>query len=126
MTGCGQGSCGNCGGCDSCGSCGMELELTEKELALLRTFAQAPFLPVARRWDSETPVYLEEGTEDAGAWSAAVTGLEQKRLNRLDYDLPLTNFGYEAYRQYPCQGSMALTSRGQEVLDLLAIQGLRP
>ena len=92
---------------------------------MLRRFAQLPVLPVARRWDSETPVYLEEGTEHAEEYSAAITGLEIKRLIRLDYDLPLTNFDYGAYGQYPCRGSMALTARGQAVVELLEIQGVR-
>ena len=121
--GCGHDGCGACCG-GSCGGCG-ELELTRQEIGLLRRFAQFPFLPVARRWDSETPVYLEEGTEHAEEYSAAITGLEIKRLIRLGYDLPLTNFDYGAYGQYPCRGSMALTARGQAVVELLEIQGVR-
>ena len=63
--------------------------------------------------------------DDMTEYSAAITGLEIKRLIRLDYDLPLTNFDYGAYGQYPCQGSMALTARGQAVVELLEIQGVR-
>lgn len=119
--GCGHDGCGACCG-GSCNGCG-ELELTQKEIELLRRFAQIPFLPVARRWDAETPVYLEEGADDAEAYSAAIAGLHQKRLIRLDYDLPLSNFDYADYGQYSCQGSMALTARGQAVVELLEIQG---
>ena len=121
--GCGHDGCGACCG-GNCSGCG-ELELTRQEIELLRRFAQIPFLPVARRWDSETPVCLEEGAEHAEEYSAAITGLEIKRLIRLDYDLPLTNFDYGAYGQYPCRGSMALTARGQAVVELLEIQGVR-
>lgn len=113
------------GGCHSgCGGCSGALELTQAELGLLRRFAQLPFLPVARRGDSEVPVCLEDGTEAAEALSAAITGLHQKRLIRLDYDLPLSNFDYGAYGQYPYRGSMALTARGQAAVELLDIQGV--
>ena len=123
MTGCGQGSCGNCGGCGSCGGCGMELELTEKELALLGTFAQAPFLPVARKASEETPVYLEAGEENREAFAALLLALERKGLVSLDYDIPMKRYpaGYEAY---PIRGSISLTNRGQQVLELLDIQGI--
>ena len=101
-----------------CGCCrGGELELTAAELALLRRLATLPFLPLARRADAETPVCLEADT-------AAILGLAQKQLVRLDYDMPLVNFDYAGYAAYPCRGSMALTARGQTVLDLLDIQGI--
>ena len=115
MACCGQG----CGGCGGCRSRGIDLELTECELALLRQFAQLPFLPVARRYDGETPVCLEPGAD-----SQSIQGLTVKGLIRTDYDLPLTNFDYRDYEAYPCKGSMALTARGQEVLELLEIQGI--
>ncbi len=120
---CGHDSCGACCG-GSCMGCGGALELTGQELELLRRFAELPFLPVVRRWDSETPVWLEEEGGDAAAFSAAITGLAQKRLIRLDYDMPLLHFDYAGYERYPCQGSMALTARGQAVLEVLAIQGI--
>lgn len=118
---CTHNHCGACCG-GSCG--GGALELTEGELTLLRRFAQLPFLPAARRWDSETPVYLEEGASDPEAFSAAILALARKGLIRLDYDIPLQNFSYAGYSQYPCQGSMALTARGQTALELLDIQGI--
>lgn len=111
-------NCGhnNCGAC-----CGGTLELTQKEIALLYRFAQIPFLPVARRADSMAPIYLENGTEDYGA---VIAVLEHKQLIDLDYGLPLSNFDYAGYEQYPCKGSMALTARGQTVVELLEIQGI--
>ena len=76
---------------------------------------------MARRWDSETPVCLEEGA--ASPYSDAILGLQLKRLIRVDYDLPLVNFDYAGADAYPCRGSMALTQRGQQVLALLEYQG---
>ena len=54
------GNCGGCtGGCAGCGGCRGALELNAGELEMLDTLARIPFLPVARRADSEEPVYLE-------------------------------------------------------------------
>ena len=119
---CKQDRCGACCG-GSCGGCGGELVLTQPELDLLRRLAQIPFLPVARRADGETPVYLEDGA-DAAVFSSAILGLYQKQLIELDYDIPLINFDYRAYAPYPCRGSMALTARGQTAVELLDIQGI--
>lgn len=121
--GCGKDHCGTCCG-GNCGGCNGELGLTQKELALLSRFSQLSFLPVAHRWDSQIPVYLEEGAEAAEAYSAAILGLHQKRLIQLDYDIPLLNFDYKNYEQYPNKGSMALTARGWTVVELLEIQGI--
>ena len=120
---CKQDHCGACCG-GSCGGCGGELVLTQPELDLLRRLAQIPFLPVARRWDRETPVYLEDGP--AELYSAAITGLQLKGLIRVDLDLPLLNFDYAAYGDFPCRGSMALTERGQAAVELLEIFGVEP
>lgn len=118
----GCGDCGN-GCCGSCGGCGAIL-LTEAELALLRRFGETPFLPAASAYDMKTPVYLEDQDRPAGEYSAAIQGLAAKGLIRLDYDIPLGNFDYGAYRAYPLHGSMALTGRGQDVLDQIEIQGI--
>ena len=83
-----------------------------------------PFLPVARRYDGETPVCLEDGPEEAETLAGAIAGLSLKGLIRLDYDLPLSNYDYREYEDYPCRGSMALTARGQAVVELLEIQGV--
>jgi hypothetical protein len=94
------------------------LALTAGELFLLSQLAQTPFLPVGRRWDQETVVCLDaEGPE-------AVSGLAQKGLIDVDDRLPLVGFDYRGYENYPVRGSLALTARGQQVLDLLAIQGI--
>ena len=120
--GCGEG-CGNrCGGC--CGGCGRELVLTPGEAAMLRRFAEIPFLPVARRRDAEEPVYLEERERPAEEYSEILSWLSLKGLISLDYDLPLSNFDYAAYAAYPGHGSMALTAAGQRAVELLELQGM--
>lgn len=119
-TSCG-GNCGNCAQSGTCGGCAGAgvLELTEREIALLGRFAQIPFWPVARRADTETPVCLEEDAMRPELLSA----LALKGLIRLDFDEPLQNFDYGAYESCPHRGSMALTAAGQNVIELLDIQG---
>lgn len=56
--------------------------------------------------------------------SNGILALERKGLIDLDYNLPLQNFDYGPYAAWSRQGSMALTVRGQEVLDVLDIQGV--
>ena len=115
--------CNGCGDCGGCG-CGQELFLTEAELALLRLLEETPFLPVAGAYDMKIPVYLEERERPREEYAAAILALVGKSLVRLDYDIPLENFDYGAYREFPLHGSMALTGRGQDVLEQIAIQGI--
>ena len=112
--------CGKCGGC--CGGCGA-MELTEGEIEMLRLLAQYPFLPVARRADSETPVYLEEQDRPPEEYSLILQCLEKRGLISIDYDQPLKNFPGDAYAAYPVRGSFALTARGQQAVDFLEYQG---
>ena len=116
------GSCASCGGCGNCGGCGGELLLTPGEVRLLQTLGQIPFLPIARRADSTTPVYPEENDPEH---SRILEALEHKGLITLDYDRPLRSLDDSAYGPYPIRGSMALTARGQSVIDLLEIQGIQ-
>ena len=109
---------GNCGGCTGCA---RELVLTEPEIGLLRELGQIPFLPVARQLGDLTPVYLEAG--DREQMSLVLQALEKKGLISLDYDKPLA--GYTGYGDYPIKGSMALTQRGQQVLELMEYQGVQ-
>ena len=51
--------------------------------------------------------------------------LEQKGLISLDYDKPLCGFDMSAYKVFPVHGSIALTQRGQAVLDTLELQGIQ-
>ena len=114
---------GNCSGnCGFCSGCAKELVLTEQEVAFLNTLAQYAFLPVARTMGDLTPVYLEEG--DREEMSLLLQVLEKKGLVSLDFDKPLRGFDDSAYAAYPIRGSMALTERGQKVLELLEYQGI--
>jgi len=69
-----------------------------------------------------TPVYLENG--DREEMSLLLQCLEKKGLISLDYDKPLGGFDGTAYAAYPIRGSMALTERGQKVLELMEYQGI--
>lgn len=114
---------GNCSGnCSSCSGCARELVLTQMEIDFLNTLAQYAFLPVARNMGDLNPVYLEEG--DPEEMSLLLQCLEKKGLISLDFDKPLHGFDESAYAAYPIRGSMALTERGQKVLELMEYQGL--
>lgn len=116
-----MGNCnGNCGGCDRCA---RELVMTQQEIAFLQELGQIPFLPVARKMGDLTPVYLEAGEEKAEEYGLILQLLEKKGLISLDFDKPLHGFSDEAYAAYPIRGSMALTERGQKVLEMLEYQG---
>lgn len=114
--------CQSCGGCKDCGGCERALVLTRPELELLRRFAQIPFLPVARKAGDTEPVYLEDA--DPAQSALVITCLEKKGLIDIDYHMPLDRFDYSAYQDFPLHGSMALTARGQEVLDTVELQGI--
>ncbi len=110
--------CGNCGGC-----C-RTLELTRAEVEMLRRFGQIPFLPVARKADSMTPYYLEDNRYSVEEYGVILQNMERKGLISLDFDQPLSGFDGSAYRGYPILGSMALTARGQSVLEQIERQGV--
>ena len=112
------------GNCGACSGCARELVLTQKEVDFLNTLAQVAFLPVARTMGDLTPVYLEEGEREQ--MSLLLQVLEKKGLISLDYDKPLKGFDDGAYAMYPIRGSMALTERGQKVVELLEYQGYHP
>ena len=114
---------GNCSGnCSACSGCARELVLTEKEIDFLNILGQYAFLPVARSMGDLTPVYLEDGDQEE--MSLLLQCLEKKGLISLDYDKPLSGFDMTAYAAYPIRGSMALTERGQKVLELMEYQGI--
>lgn len=112
------------GGCQGCSGCAKALMLSEGEITMLRTLGQIPFLPVARRADDMTPIYLEDSEQTPEQYSVILQLLEKKGLISLDYDRPLTGADMSAYRAYPVHGSMALTQRGQTVVELLDRQGV--
>ena len=109
--------------CASCSGCAGVLELTQGEIEMLLELGQFAFLPVARKADDMKPVYLEETERSAEEYSLILQCLEKKQLIRIDYDQPLSGADMSAYKGYPVHGSMALTARGQTVLDLLDRQG---
>ena len=112
---------GNCGACQGCGKA---LELTQAEVDFLNTLAQIPFLPVARKADDMIPVYLEETAYSKEEYSLILQVLEKKGLIDLDYNAPLKGFDMAAYTGYPVHGTVALTARGQTVVELLDKQGI--
>lgn len=114
-----HGCSGNCG---QCGGCAKELVLTRREIALLEQLGQIPFLPVARKASDMDAVYLESEAEDL--WTPVLACLEKKGLIDGDYHAPLAGFDYGKYGAYPVHGSIALTARGQQVLELLELQGV--
>ena len=122
-----MGNCNACSGscekCNSCGGCGNGLELTREEIALLRELGQYSFLPVARKASDMIPVYLENGEENKELMSLVIQCLEKKMLIDICYD-PLAGADMSAYKGYPVHGSFALTARGQQVLELIEVQGI--
>ena len=119
-----NGNCASCsGGCGGCGGRAGELTITEAELDFLRELGQVAFLPVARSMGDLTPVYLEEGEDRQAFFALLLQCLEKKGLISLDYDKPLAGFCMDSYGAYPVRGSMALTERGQKVMEMLEYQG---
>ena len=116
-------SCGNCGSCGGCSGCDRSLTITEPELEVLNTLGQIPFLPIGRRMDDPSPIYLEEDTRSPEEYTLILQCLETKGLITLDFDKPLKNADYSRYAHLPIHGSMALTNRGQQVLETLDLQG---
>ena len=112
---------GNCAGCSGCA---RVLELTEGEIHILQALGQFAFLPIARRADDMVPVYLEDDRYTGEEYSLILRVLEQKGLLSLDYDKPLPYADLAAYAAYPVKGSMALTARGQTVVEMLDIEGI--
>mgnify|MGYP003315875382 CR=1 FL=1 len=98
--------------------------MTQPELEILSTLAQIPFLPIARTAADPSPVYLEEDAYSREEYSLILQVLEQKGLISLDYDRPLPYADLTAYTGYPVKGSMALTARGQTVVEMLDIEGI--
>lgn len=106
----------HCGRCCA-HACGGAAALTDAEQELLELLAQYAFLPLAFDPASEEPVCLERTDRRQEETSAALLSLWEKRLISLDYDMPLSNFDYSAFRQYERYGSAALTAFGQAALD---------
>ena len=112
------------GNCAACGGCARELVITAWEAEMLKKLGQIPFLPVARKMGDLDPVYLEEQDHSREEYSLILSLLEKKGLISLDFSMPLKGFDDHAYAAYPIRGSMALTARGQQVLEMMELQGL--
>ncbi|MBR3973400.1 MAG: hypothetical protein IKJ99_05560 [Oscillospiraceae bacterium] len=116
--------CANCsGGCGGCSGCGSAMELSRGEIQMILKLGQIPFLPVARKAGDDIPVYLEDDDYTPEEYSLILQCLEKRGLIDIDYWQPLKSFNDSAYSAYPLRGSFALTARGQQVLELLEIQG---
>lgn len=113
------------GNCTGCTGCNKTLELTQPEIDILYTLGQIPFLPVARKTNDPTPIYLEDAAQTPKQYSLVLQVLEKKNLISLDYDHPLPGADMTAYAAYPIHGSIALTARGQAVLEKLEIEGIQ-
>jgi hypothetical protein len=109
--------------CKNCGGCDRSLTLTPGELEILDALAQIPFLPIARTAADPAPLYLESDAHSPEEYALILQCLEKKGLISLDFDRPLANTDLSRYAGYPIHGSMALTFRGQQVLELLDLQG---
>lgn len=113
-------SCGGCqGGCPGCGGCDRSLTLTRPEVDFLLRLAQTPFLPVGRAVGEERPLF-----ENDAAMTPVLQVLEKKNLISIDYRAPLKGCAESWYASCPVRGSLALTARGQQVLDLIDYQGI--
>ena len=113
------------GNCASCGGCARELVLTAWEVEMLQKLGQIPFLPVARKMGDFEPVFLEDNDHSREEYSLILQTLEKKGLISLDFARKMKGVDDSAYSAYPIRGSMALTARGQQVLELIELQGIR-
>lgn len=112
------------GNCACCSGCAKQLTLTGGEISLLEKLGQIPFLPIARRADDSIPIYREDSAYSQEEYSLILQVLEKKALISLDYDKPLPGADMIAYKDLPVHGSMALTAKGQSVLEMLELQGI--
>ncbi|MBE6976265.1 MAG: hypothetical protein E7439_03590 [Ruminococcaceae bacterium] len=97
--------------------------LSPGEVDMLRKLGQIPFLPAVRRIDDATPYYLEDDDYSKEEYSLILQCLEKRQLISLDFDRPLSGT-YQNADAYPIRGSFALTERGQQVLEIIEIQGV--
>ena len=89
---------------------------------MLQLLGEVAFLPVARRGDDLKPIYCGEGPYTPEEYSLILQCLEKKNLIDIDFYTPLK--GFDGYGSYPLRGSFGLTLQGQQVLEVLDIQGI--
>ena len=122
--------CGGCSGCSSgehrgCGACcSGEVILCEEEVVILSALAQLAFLPIACRTEPCDSRYLPV-TDDYGLspalFSQVIASLSFKGFITVDPNIPLSNVNYRVHHTEAdiTFGSIALTARGQELLNFL-------
>lgn len=128
---CSSNSCSGCSGCASVNP------MSSLEAYLLSTFAMFPFQPVCRLTAENlaiAPLFLqspEDDGEEIDAVGKALGDLAARGLISIDYEEPLKGCSYEEYHestllaalkettdQFSLEtGSMALTGKGQALLD---------
>lgn len=91
---------------------------------MLEQFSIYSFLPAAKNAADEYPTYLEENEYSIEEYGIILTLLEKKGLISIDYEKTLKNADLSAYEGFDCIGSMALTARGQQVVETLELQGI--
>ena len=84
------------------------------------------FLPVARKIDDMTPHYPEGDSYTQAEYSAILLHLEHKKLIDIDYGSPVGSYMDPGYVGLKVHGSVALTGRGQAVVEQLQIHGIQP
>lgn len=107
------------GNCEKCGGCAGEMVLSQPEIDLLNDLAENAFLPVARKAGDTAPIYREKAEQSPETYSLIVQCLEKKGLISVDFDRPLSGADMSRYADCPIHGSMALTARGQQAMDIL-------
>lgn len=147
-TGC-TGSCSSCSGCSARANARLDLG----EMVLMYELMQTPFLPVCRiiavrggeRKEALSPVYFNDPKttlseiEEIGR---ALTGMAERGLITIDYDIPLQSCDYNEYKTSDIlqnfieimgekaegvekveldMGSMALTNFGRAVIENLSM-----
>ena len=70
-------------------------------------------------------IYREDEKQTQQQYGLILICLEKKGLISIDFDMPLRGADMSAYGDCPIHGSIALTARGQEVLDVLDKQGAK-
>ena len=102
------------------------LEGLRRGTRLLEELAVFALLPVARRADDMTPHYVEGTAYSQEDYSAILLHLERKKLIDIDYGSPVGSYTDPGYAGLKVRGSVALTGRGQAVVEQLHIHGIQP
>ena len=102
----------------------LEKDVLNAEIDILRELAVCPFLPVGLNSRTGEPFCLEFPDMDEKIVPLALSVLEKRGFIRVDYDIPLAGFAYEGYEVCFRRGSLALTAKGQDVIERLAVQGV--